>query len=362
MKKKTRVMESFYMQWAKTRANLPYNLATSGVRHYPLKDLGIELEDLELSGPSFYGYEPLQKALAAKCNVAIDNVVAATGTSMANHLVMAAILAPGDEALIEEPAYEPLQAVAKYLGANVKLFARRFENGFRIEPEEIRKHLSKKTKLIAITNLHNPSGAWTDADTMREIGADARSCGARVLVDEVYLETLYGTAGSKSAFHLGTEFVTTSSLTKAYGLSGLRCGWILAEPGLATKIWHLNDLFGSIPSHPAERLSVVALQKLDIIAARAKALLETNRPLLAAFFAKQGQLEVVMPAFGTVAFPRLKNGNADHFCSLLAEKYQTGVVPGSFFGMPDHIRIGIGGATEMVAEGLARISAALRNT
>jgi hypothetical protein len=356
-------MGSEYIEWAKLRSQARFNLATSGVMHYSLKNLGVSLDDIELSGPSWYGYEPLMQALAAKCQVSSDCIVAAIGTSQANHLAMATMIGPGDEVLIEHPVYDPVLALAHHLGAHVKRFRRRFENGFRIEPEEIARNVTPATRLIVITNLHNPSGALTDEDTLKQIGEIARRVGARVLVDEVYLEMLVCSASwqlaPRSASHLGSEFIVTSSLTKAYGLSGLRCGWILAEPALAKRIWRLNDLFCNIPAHPAERLSVIALQRLDQIAARARALLEANRLLLNRFFDSRHDLEVVRPEFGTVAFPRLKRGSVDDLCVLLRDKYETTVVPGKFFELPDHFRIGIGGDSDALASGLDRLSAAL---
>src|SRR5215510_13413557 len=132
-----RAKHSDYIEWAKTSSQARFNLATSGVAHYPISELGATIDDIELSGPSWYGYEPLQQALAAKCGVSADNVVAATGTSMANHLAMAALLEPGDEVIIELPAYDPMTSVAQYLGTTVKRFARKFENGFQIDLGEI---------------------------------------------------------------------------------------------------------------------------------------------------------------------------------------------------------------------------------
>ena len=352
-----RAMGSDYMQWAKTRSQSPFNLATSGLLNYPISDLGVTLEDLELSGPSWYGYEPLQKALASKCGVSPDSVVAAIGTSQANHLTMAVAVERGDEVLIEQPAYDLLVGLARYLGAEVKRFPRRFEEGFRIDPRDIERAVSRRTRLIVITNLHNPSSALTESETLSEIREIAHSVGARVLVDEVYLEALFG--GARSAFHLGSEFIATSSLTKAYGLSGLRCGWILAEPELAVRMRQLNDLFCVIPAHSAERLSVIALNKLDRIGERARSLLETNRRLLDRFFESRDDLEVFKSSFGTTSFPRLKRGDVDKLCSLLRDKYETTVVPGRFFEMPDHFRIGIGCQTEMLEAGLDRLCAAL---
>jgi aspartate/methionine/tyrosine aminotransferase len=352
------VKRSEYIEWAKTRSQARFNLATSGVIHYPIAELGATIEDIELSGPSWYGYEPLQQALAAKCGVTTDSVVAATGTSMSNYLAMAAILEPGDDLVVERPAYDPLVSAAAFLGANVKRFERRFEEGFRVEPSELERTVTNRTRLIVVTNMHNPSSVLVDNETLRQVGEIARRVGARVLVDEVYLEALFDQSPG-SAFHLGPEFVTTGSLTKAYGLSGLRCGWILAEPELATRIWRLNDLFGNIPAHPAERLSVIALKNLDAIGARARALLERNRPLLDQFLDSRDDLDTVRPRFGTVVAPRVRRGRVDELCSLLREKYETSVVPGTFFEMPDHIRIGIACDSEMLVGGLERLGAAL---
>jgi len=177
-------------------------------------------------------------------------------------------------------------------------------------------------------------------------------------VDEVYLEMFFDPS-VRSAFHLGETFLITSSLTKVYGLSGLRCGWILAAPELARRMWRINDLFGNIPAHTAELLSVIALDHLPKIAARSKALLTANRRLLDQFLDSRKDLESLRPPCGTVVFPRLVRGNVDDFFKLLREKYETAVVPGRFFEMPQHFRIGIGGDTEALRIGLDRISAAL---
>lgn len=354
-------MSSEYMLWAKTRSQARFNLASSGLRNYSLSELPITIEDLELSGASYYGYEPLQKALAAKCGVVAESVVAATGTSMANHLVMAALIKPGDEVLIESPTYELLVNVARYLGAEIKRFARLAENGFRLIPDEVAGQVTSRTRLIVLTNLHNPTSALTDHETLKQVGEMASRAGARVLVDEVYLEALFESA-PPSAFHLGEEFITTNSLTKVYGLSGLRCGWVLAEPSMAKRLWRLNDLFGVIPAHPAERLSLIALQNLERIAAHARHLLETNRRVLNSFFSSRDDLDWTEHLYGTVSFPRLKLGSADALCALLAEKYETSVVPGRFFEMPQHLRIGIGCDTALLTGGLERLGRALDET
>jgi aspartate/methionine/tyrosine aminotransferase len=346
------------MNWAKEHSRARFNLATSGLGNLKLQELQVSLEDLEITGEDGYGYQPLIRALAERYHVDPACVVTAAGTSFANHLAMAALINPGDEILLESPAYEPLLALAHYLGAEVKRFQRRFEDDFRVSPAEIERNLGPRTRLLVLTNFHNPSGVLTDNETMKEVDELARQRNIRVLVDEVYLEMLFAES-PRTAFHLGNQFVVTGSLTKAFGLSGLRCGWILAEPELARRMWLLNDLFAATPVHAGERLSVVALKQLPEIARRAQARLDKNRKLLNQFLDLRDDLEVVRPQLGSIMFPGVKEGTADRLCDLLREKYETSVVPGKFFGMPDHFRVGVGGDSGTLAEGLERLGKAL---
>jgi aspartate/methionine/tyrosine aminotransferase len=354
-----RVMSSVYMHWAKTQQSSRYNLATSGLVSYPLSELSVKLEDLApLARGGSYGHPPLQEALAVHCGVSTENVVAADGTSMANYLAMAAMLEPGDEVLVEHPTYELLLAALGHLQAEIRRFPRRAECGFAIDAAEIERAVTPRTRLIVMTNLHNPSGAFTEENDLRKVGEIARRAGARVLVDEVYLDAVFELA-PRSSFHLGPEFVITNSLTKVYGLSGLRCGWVLAEAELARRMWRLNDLFGVNQAHPAERMSVIAFQNFDKIRTHARQLLETNRELLNHFLATRKDLDVQPLRFGTIVFPRLLTGPVDKFCELFRDKYEGTVVPGSFFEMPEHFRLGIGGETGPLRESLERLGVAL---
>jgi aspartate/methionine/tyrosine aminotransferase len=153
--------------------------------------------------------------------------------------------------------------------------------------------------------------------------------------------------------------VATSSLTKGYGLSGLRCGWILAEAEFAEKIRRLDDIFGASAPNVMERLSVLAIKKLSTIAARAESMLETNRAALNQFFGARDDVDVVPTKFGTTSFPRLRNVDVDELCALLIAKYETSVVPGGFFESPKHIRIGMCCDPENFREGIARLGKAL---
>ena len=347
------------MHWAKTRPKVKYDLALSGILNLPFAELDVKLSDLELHGENAYGFRPLVDALAHHRNVAPENVVTVSGgTSMANHLALAALLERGDELLVEQPTYDPLLAIAEYLGAKIKHFPRPFEDGFKIDIGELEKQINPRTRLIALTNLHNPSSALVEEATLRKIGELARGVGARVLVDEVYLEAMFENS-PRSAVSLGPEFVATSSLTKGYGLSGLRCGWILAEPELARRIRRLDDIFAASAPNVMERLSVVAINQLPQIAARANAFLETNRQILNDFVITRDDVDVVPTRFGTTSFPLLRNADVDQICGLLIEKYETAVVPGRFFESPNHIRIGLCCQPENFREGISRLGNAL---
>jgi aspartate/methionine/tyrosine aminotransferase len=355
-----RVPFSEYMEWAKTRSGARFNLASSGVAPFPLADLDVRIEDLELCGDSGYGYEPLLERLARKAGVDRDRVVHATGASMANLLALAAAAGPGDDVLIEDPTYPLLLDAARWLRFSVKRFARRAEEGFRLDPREVESALTPRTRLVVVTNPHNPSGSLASPEDLRAVGTLAGSIGARVLVDEVYLDALAVRGRpSTSAVHLGPEFVVTSSLTKVYGLSGLRCGWVVADPDLTYRMSRLNDLFGVIPAHAAERLSVAALDRLHLMSERARRIVEANAASMNAFLAARDDLACEPVDAGMTAFPRLLSGDVDELCRRLRERHETTVVPGRFFGMADHFRLALGCAPEILAGGLERLARAL---
>jgi hypothetical protein len=349
---------SRYLAWSKLHSNARFNLASSGLLDYPLAELPVRIGDLEIGGTGPYGYPPLMERLAAKAGVPEECVVYTLGTSMANFVALTALVHPGDEVLIERPTYDPLLTILDQIGARVSRFERLAEKGFKLGLGELERKLTPQTRLVILCNLHNPSSAFTDESTMQQVGTLASKAGARVLVDEVYLESLFDQP-SRSAFHLGSNFVVTNSLTKAYGLSGIRCGWILAQPELVRRMWQVIDFTYGSPVHPAELLAVIALDNLDRVRDRARSLLETNRVLVNEFLAIHPDLGCEPSRFGTTVFPRFKAGRVNEFVEMLREQFETSVVPGEFFEEPQHFRLGFCGATETVRGGLERLSAAL---
>ena len=159
-----------YMEWAKLQSVAKFNLATSGMASFPLAELGVTIDQLEINGPSIYGYAPLLQAIARRYQVPQECVVSAVGASLANYLVLAATTEPDDEILIEQPTYELILSAAKYLGLTIRRFPRRAENNFAIDPKDVARNITSRTRLIVLCNLHNPTGALVPDAVLREIG------------------------------------------------------------------------------------------------------------------------------------------------------------------------------------------------
>ena len=349
-----------YLLWAKRRPHPANDLGRSDVIPCTLADLPGAREALEITGRNDEGWEPLVDRLAARYLVRPGQVATATGTSGANFLACAAIVRPGDDVLVERPGYDPLSAVPLMLGANVIRFDRRFEDGFRLDLDRVAAAMTPRTRLIIVTNLHNPTGVRTSLDGMRELAALAERHGCYVLADEIYLDAVSGPPQAVAAT-LSPRVVTTSSLTKAYGLSGLRCGWAIADVALAEEIRRVRDLVDGSGSVLTERAAAVAFGHLQELAGRASRILDPNVARFRRFVADHAALEWVPPDGGTVAFPRLRAAaSADAFADRLLRAFATAVVPGRFFQAPSHFRVALGIARDEFERGLDAVDAALR--
>lgn len=351
-------MATPYIEWAKLQSAASWNLATSGLPHLGLDDLGGWPGAAGLTGPNSYGYVPLLEHIASHHGVGPAQVVTATGCSMANCLALAALVSPGDEVLIERPTYDPLLLAASHLGARITRFERRAERDFEVDPDAVAGAITPRTRVVVLANLHNPSSQLTPNDTLTRIGESAARVGARVLVDEVYLDTVFDGAPGSSV-HLGPAFVATGSLTKAYGLSGLRCGWILADQALARRIWRMNDLYSNVQPFAMDVLGAAAFARLPAFRARSRALLEANRTVFSEWSAQRTDLEFTLPRWGTTVCVKPTRVPAERLCEVLRRKHDVSVVPGRFFERPDYVRLSLCTDTVTLREGLGRLARAL---
>jgi aspartate/methionine/tyrosine aminotransferase len=352
-----------YLSWAKAMPAVEVNLARSGLEYCPPSLLRLRAADLVTQLPVRYGYAPLREAIAARYGVGLDQVFTVSGgASLANWLATAAALhgcSPATEVVVERPTYEPLLLVPRMLGHRVRRLARRFHEDYSIDLDRFRQLVTRRTRLAVVTNLHNPSGARVAPDTLSAMAAIMARVGGLLLVDEVYLECLFE-ARPFSCVHAGPNVIATNSLTKAYGLDGLRAGWMLGPAAVVRRAMLIHDILGNNGVAVGEQLTLAAFRHLDAIGARAQRILVPNLARVRRFLAGEPRLRAVVPEGGNVAFPRLPAGVAgDTFAEHLARRYSTLVVPGRFFESPRHFRFSFGTRSAVLTAGLENVKRAL---
>jgi aspartate/methionine/tyrosine aminotransferase len=346
------------MEWAKRHPRPRFDLCGSNLAPCTIDDLPGAREGVEPNGDNDHGYAPLIASIAGHYGTTPDRVALASGASGANFLVLAAFLAPRDEVLIEKPAYDPLLGAARLLGATVARFERRFADGFAVDPERVAAGITPKTRLVVITHPHNPSGAALDDATLDALAAVAERHGVHVLIDEVYLDTL--SPRPAPAANRSDLFISTSSLTKAYGLAGLRAGWVVAEPEVAEATRRVRGTVEAIGAFPGEVMAHLAFRNIEALTGRARSILAPGLEKLVAFVESRGELEWVQPAGGTVGFPRLRDhDDAEPFIKMLLDDFDTAVVPGRFFDAPAHFRVAFSGDPSLLTGGLQQLGKAL---
>jgi aspartate/methionine/tyrosine aminotransferase len=353
-----------YLYWAKTRETPPIDLAGSNLLHCTIDELPGAREALDLSTPSGDGYQPLVQAIADHYGTTPDWITTAPGCSGANLVAIATLVGAGDEVLVEQPTYDPLLGVCRLMGASIKRFTRRFDAGYAVEPGEVRQHISARTRLVIMSRPHNPTGAVVPDATLVEVGRLAASVGAWVLVDEVYLDAANLTAEDRAhhtpAARLDGPLISTSSLTKSFGLAGLRCGWAVAPTTITERLRRTRDLVDVVSSAPSDRLSALAFSMRDRLGARTKGLLGQNTAIMRAFLAVHPQLEVALPPHTSITFPRLTAAaDAGPFVERLLREEGVAVAPGRFFDAPSHFRVSLAGQTDVLRDGLARLGRVL---
>ena len=344
-----------YLEWAKSRPIPAIDLARSDLVACPIEEFADPAEAVDLGGANGDGYPPLLDAIGRAYGVSAARVATANGCAGANFLSLAAVIEPGDEVLVESPTYDPLLAAVAMLGGRLTRFERRLDEGYGIDLERLADRLTGHTRLLVVTNPHNPSGVMLPPETVDLLGRMLESHGMLGLVDEVYLDTLPGRRVAPAATR-SPALISTSSLTKAYGLSALRCGWALATEELAQRIRRARDVADGSGVLPAEKLAARAFDALDRLGARARTIIEPNRRLWEAFLASTSGLLCAASA-APLAFPRFRDRrSADAFARKLFDEAGVAVVPGSFFGAQDQFRVSLAGATTDLARGLAEIS------
>ncbi|MDB5736495.1 MAG: aspartate aminotransferase [Sphingomonas bacterium] len=346
--------------------NIRFNLSESSITDQSLKSLGLTIPDLTLLYGEHRGSERLRSLIIADdAGLAIDDVLITGGAAGALFIIATALLGAGDHLVVVRPNYATNLETPRAIGCDIGFVDLAFEEGFALDFDRLAAAMTTKTKLISVTCPHNPTGVMMSEADLRRLVAFARDRGCLLLVDETYRD-LSLTSLLPVAASLGKHVISVSSLSKAYGVPGIRVGWIIAtDPALQEIFLAAKEqisICGSVINEwVAERI-------LERRAAFLKpTLAEWRRRLdrIAGWIAGEEALEWVRPAGGVVCFPRMKAdppGGTDAFYRRLLQDHGTYVGPGHWFEMSDrHFRIGHGWPTaDELESGLRGISAALR--
>jgi len=349
-----------YLEWARRHmGHVRYDLARSNIRALSREEFDFTLDDVPAGTVDETGRPELRKAIGDRYGISPERVFVSNGATMGIFLACAASIEPEDEVLLEAPNYEPLYRIPQRLGASIKALERRFDRGWQIDLEEFERRISKRTKAVLMTNLHNPSGVGTNPDKMLTIGQIARDHGARVIVSEVYLDSCF-TAGHRPAVTFGDHLVSIGSLSKVYGLGGLRMGWIAGDESFIQRVHTIQDYIAGGVSAVSQALALKALAKSDVLVNRCRQVVQQNLRVLTDWLKKRPDLAWVEPEGGTVALLKLPGTiDAMELSNHLRENSGTLVVPGDFFWLRGFIRISLGIDEETLKTGLRHVGAAL---
>jgi aspartate/methionine/tyrosine aminotransferase len=349
-----------YLEWARTHmGRVKLDLAKSNIKALTKEELGLTLDAVHLSAPTDDGIVELTDLLAKRYGVSRASVMVTSGATMGIWLACCAAVAEGDQVLLESPNYEPLYRSLQARGAEIKMLERRFERGWQIELEELERRVNRATKAIVLTNTHNPTGVATSPEKLQTMGQIAREVGATVIVSEVYLDNAFA-PGQKPAATLGPNLVSIGSLSKVYGLGGLRIGWIVGPEALLKQARLALDYIECDMPAPSESIAVVALKRGPELVLRCQQIAMRNFKIIREWIEKRGDLQWVEPGGGTVCMIKLPPSvDSQALCTLLREKYATLVVPGDFFWVKSFIRVSAGMDEDILRQGLKNIGKAI---
>jgi aspartate/methionine/tyrosine aminotransferase len=345
------------LHWFEETAEGYIHISHSEMLGFRFSEFRTPLPDLDLGQATPRGSPKLRSLIGAQHRVWPDSVLVCNGASEANFLVHAALVGPGDQVLAELPLYPPLAHAPMGFGATVTRVPRLPDERWRLDLEALEKAITAKTKLVVLTNLNNPTAAPLVERDLKQLAGLAESHGFYVHVDETFRDLGFEETPPTAA-QFGNRFVVTSTLTKVYGLGGLRIGWVVADPDVLERIKAVKDYTSVCPSGVSEELATWALERRGMFLERAAAIVKDNRKVVHAWLERNPKVECFLPSNGNLCFPKL-SVNVDTLATRLKEQYKVAIAAGRFFGMPEHFRLGLGGRTADLEKGLMLLDMAM---
>lgn len=349
-----------------------YNIGETCVHSITLREL------LELSGENPEGYmkQVMDKRLTyghitgspefkeGICrlyeNLHPSNILTTHGAIGANHLALYSIVEPGDRVVSVLPTYQQLYSIPESFGAEVKLLKLRPENDFLPDLEELKGLVNSNTKVICINNPNNPTGALMSEDMLKAIAEIARSVDAYVLCDEVY-RGLTQEEYSKSIVDIYEKGISVGSMSKVFSLAGLRLGWIAASEDIIAKCFEHRDYNTISCGMLDEIFAGLALKHADKLLERNRSMVAKNLPILDKWVSQEPHISYVKPKAGTTALLYFDfDMTSWDFCVYLMKRYGVLLTPGSCFELEKCARIGYACSTEILEQGLEKLSEYLK--
>lgn len=349
-------------RWQSTWENRVHiNLSESGVEPPPLAELlaltgrdPAELLGIRQGYSQSDGTDALRGLIAAQYpGATADNVTVTLGSAEANFIISWALLTPGDHVAVMTPTYMQVPGLARNLGCEVSTFPLREEAGWEPDPGDILRAIRPGTKLVLVTNPNNPTGHLLSPGAREVILVRTREVGATLLADEVYQGAEHTGETTPTFWDGGDDVIAVNGLSKAWGLPGLRIGWIVSSPTVRSRLLERHDYTVICPTPTSDWLACAALGARDRVLARTRGILTANYPVLAEWLAAQGRFHWHAPQCGAIAWARI-----EHQLSTLelVERVKNDVnvllVPGEHFDMPGWIRFGFGNPLDELTEGL----------
>lgn len=357
-------LEYFQSQFERT---VEINLADSSVKCANVSDLlaGEDprpLLELPLYYPEVNGTALLRECIAALYpNASAANVLVTVGAAQANWMVCSTLLKPGDEVIVVSPGYRQVWGLAKNAGCEVKETHLRPKNNWRLNLEELKSLAGPKTKLVSIVNPNNPTGSILTREEMRRIVSICQKTGAWLHADEVYRGTELASDEIPSFWGMYERVICVNSMSKAYGLAGLRIGWAVASREMIEELWRRHEYAVIAAAGPSMKLAEIALQpaKRKMLLDRQRKLSREGHAVLEQWVrAQEGRFSVSEAVATSIAFVGYNfDMPSAEFANRIREKASVLVAPGGYLGTENHLRITVGYESEKVRTALERIGA-----
>ncbi|MHB8606054.1 MAG: aminotransferase class I/II-fold pyridoxal phosphate-dependent enzyme [Thermoplasmatota archaeon] len=355
---RSRVKHFALEQWLSANEHVaPHVIGTSGVASAPLALLG---DDIALPEILDYGETPgepvLTSAVARYQGVPEANVLLTVGGTEADLLVVLGLVAEGETVLVESPTYFPLAEVPRALGARVERFERRFEDAFCVDVDALVARIAAvKPRLVSLTNPNNPTGAVVPSRDLVRIARACEEVDGWLMIDEIFRELAFAPQPIAATLH--PRILVTSSLTKCFGLSGLRCGWILAAPDARAACREAKGLTTVVNPILDQHLAARAIERRAVFLERARSFVAPNFKRLEAFVdAHRDRFAWVRPQAAPISAPRLVGDGDDvRFAERALAEAGVLLAPGSFLDLPGHVRIGFGAEPAKFEAGISAL-------